>query len=513
MTSLATQLAKIKEYINLEDVQHIEKYDNFSFMVNDEKKKPYKPSKTGLAFHQCDDYVRLAIGPYGSGKSTICCAEIILRAMAMPPCLDGVRRSRWAIIRNTYGDLQDTTLKTWLEWFAGLGIIRKRMSPRINYVHEFEDGDGKIELELIFLAFDRADDLRKLKSLELSGAYLNELCELLSDALVHIKSRVTGRFPAKRDLAPENVSKVWFGIICDTNPPPTDHWLYELFEVEKPEQHTIFHQPPAMFKTDDGYEPNWDADNIDNLTAGMEYYRLMMLGQTEEYIKVYVMGEYGIVVQGQLVYTNYNDDIHSVESIDIVEGEPIFLGWDFGITCPACLLCQYVGNQLHVVKEFIGQYITVRDLYKQAVLPFLTKYCQGLAMDGVGDPANTYNGIEQLEELDVIVEKAMSNYIEPRVSAVRDFLGRLVEGKPAILISREGCPKLRQGFNGKYVFKRLRIIGVKDYKDVPDKEHPYSDIHDCLQYISMHFNGFTKEVEEEYTEWKDERGKSPVGGY
>ena len=101
-------------------------------------------------------------------------------------------------------------------------------------------------------------------------------------------------------------------------------------------------------------------------------------------------------------------------------------------------------------------------------------------------------------------------------SAVRDFLNILVDGKPGFVISRKGCPKLRQGFNGKYAYKRLKVIGEERYQDVPDKNHPHSDIHDCLQYIAMHFKIFENAFDEEdyvYEEDEEFKGKSIVGGY
>lgn len=508
MNAQTKQIEKIKENINLEEKIHLT-VDGSSFLVHDSKNKPYKPTKTGIAFHDSNAFVRLMIGPYGSGKSTACCAEIILKAIAMPACNDGVRKARWAIVRNTYGDLEATSLKTWLEWFEELGIVHRRLAPRLQYSHEFYDKNGKVELELMFIALDRPDHIRKLKSLELTGVYLNEVSEIPQLALTHFKARVN-RYPAQRDCEKD----YWSGIISDTNPPDTDHWLYELFEVTQPEGHQIYHQPPAMIKTENGYEANKEADNLENLKNGAEYYRAMMMGQSEEFIKVYVMGNYGTVVEGRHVYTNYNDDIHSTETVDLYEDETILLAWDFGIVCPACLLCQYVNGQLLVIAEFIGEYITVKELYKQSVLPFLTKYCEGLPIEAVGDPANTYNGIEQLEELGVPIEKAKTNNLEPRISSVRDFLGRLVDGKPAIIVSRSECPKLRQGFNGKYSYKRLKIIGRECYQDIPDKVHPHSDIHDCLQYAAMHYNSFNiQSSDDDDDRWEDDRGRSSVGGY
>lgn len=511
MISLRTKIEKAEKLINVSKTEHIKLLDNHSFLVNDSKCQPYIPSKTGLKFHTCDDLYRLILGPYGSGKSTICAAEIVLRAITINPCSDGIRRSRWAIVRNTYGEIETTTLKTWNEWFGELGTIHKKMSPRISYFHEFYDEKGKIELELMFLALDRPDDIGKIRSLEVTGIYINEISQVPQAAFVHLKSRIP-RFPAQRAGAGE----YWHGIICDTNPPDTDHWLYNLFEVQQPPQHVIFHQPPAILKTENGYEVNSEADNLDHLNNGngARYYEEMILGQTEEFIKVYAMGFYGTVVEGKRVYTNYNDDLHSIESVDLYEDEPILLAWDFGIVCPACLLCQYIDGRLHIVKEFIGEYITVTELYNRSVLPFLSEYCDGFTIEAVGDPANTYNGIEQLEEAGLPIEKAKSNNIEPRVSSVRGFLNCLVDGQPGFVLSRLGCPKLRQGFNGKYSYRRLKVVGEERYQDVPDKSHPHSDIHDCLQYAAMHYKMYYNSIEgSDELIFEDNRGKSKVGGY
>uniref|UniRef100_A0A6M3J1C3 Putative terminase n=1 Tax=viral metagenome TaxID=1070528 RepID=A0A6M3J1C3_9ZZZZ len=373
-------------------------------------------------------------------------------------------------MRNTYGDLEATSLKTWLEWFDTLGIVKRRLAPRLNYTHTFNDGKGPIELELMFIALDRPDDVRKLKSLELTGVYLNELSEIPQAALVHFKSRVN-RFPAERDCN-ENY---WSGIIADTNPPETDHWIYRIFEQDKPEGHRIFHQPPALIKTDTGYIVNDEADNLEHLKGGGDYYLQMIQGQTEEFIRVYCMGQYGTVVDGKRVYPQYNDDFHSIEEIEVNEFEPILLAWDYGTVSPACLVVQQVESRILAIKEFTCEYMTVKELAEQAVIPWLNRYARGMPMEVTADPADTYDGNAQLEELGLIVEAASTNRIGARIAAVADNLNLLVQGKPKLCISRQGCPKLRQGFLGKYNYRRLRVIGEEKYQDVPNKTHPFSD--------------------------------------
>ena len=190
-----------------------------------EQDKLYIPTATGNIAHLDDSFVRVIMGPYGSGKSTWAVTEIVRRACSVPIWHAGRRRSRWGIVRNTSGELSTTTLATWLAWFEDLGDVRKRQKPIMTYEHTFNDGYGIVELELLFIALDRPEDVRKIKSLELTGCYINELSEVPKAALAHMKGRVN-RYPSKAFCQ----EPYWSGIIADTNPPEDDHWIFKDFE-------------------------------------------------------------------------------------------------------------------------------------------------------------------------------------------------------------------------------------------------------------------------------------------
>ena len=112
-------------------VQHIQHLPDRTIINGYPSEKIYIPSKTGEAFALDNTFITLVIGPYGSGKSTMCVHKIVERACRMPIWSNGRRRSRWAIVRNTSGELQSTTLQTWLAWFGDLGDIRKREKPSL----------------------------------------------------------------------------------------------------------------------------------------------------------------------------------------------------------------------------------------------------------------------------------------------------------------------------------------------------------------------------------------------
>jgi len=505
-TSFNARLTRIEAMFNARSDRHITFEEARTIIHASDKDKIYIPSATGKLFHASNGFVDLVTGPYGSGKSTMCVQRIVDSSRKMPRWHNGQRRSRWAIVRNTSGELQSTTLQTWLTWFGDLGDVYKRQKPLLTYEHRFNDGHGIIELELIFIALDRPDDVRKIKSLELTGVYLNELSELPQNVLSHFKGRVNGRFPSKSFCA----EPYWSGIIADTNPPDEDHWIFRDFELNKTPSYTVFHQPSGLITNDSGdfikdkdgnYIQNPDADNAKHLSS--DYYPKLAEKQSEGFIKVYCGGKYGLVESGKRVYSEFNYDLHSVAKIEAIQGDPLYLGWDFGLT-PACVIIQISARgQVRALKEYVAEDIGIRTFAKNIVLPRLAiDFPYNKIGTSEGDPSGA-KGDEIMEELSCIGElnslgistnAATTNDPDVRINSVRYFLNLMIDGQPAFLISREGCPILVKGFMSGYHFKRMQIGGDERYQDKPNK-NKYSHPHDALQYALMPLAGKTNKPE------------------
>jgi len=489
----------LKDSISSQHFQHIKFEKDKTIIYAPDKNKIYVPSGTGKLLHDSDNFVNLVMGPYGSGKTTMCLQHIVRQACSMPYWSSGRRRSRWAIVRNTSGELYSTTLQSWLTWFSDLGDVNKRQKPLLTYEHTFNDGKGIVELELIFIALDREEDIRKIKSLEVTGVYINELSEVPQGALSHFKGRVNHRYPSRSFCS----DYYWSGIIADTNPPDVDHWIYRDFEQKSIDSYRMFHQPAGLIKSDGKWIDNPDCDNYANLqhqdknTGHMkfDYYTKLAEGQTEEFIKVYCLGEYGSVSFGKRVYPEFNSDIHAVDHIDAIQGEPIHLGWDFGLT-PACVVIQISPRgQIRVLKEYQGEDMGIRTFAKNIVIPSLQRdfpYCKiGISR---ADPSGVA-GDEIMEELSCIGElnslgidtlPASTNKIESRLGAVKYYLNMMIDGRPAIIFSKEGCPGLIKGFIKDYIFKRIAIKGEERYREEPDKNMA-SHKQDALQYSLLEF--------------------------
>lgn len=468
------------------------------------KNSQYFPSPTAKKFHNSNSMVRAILGPVGSGKSTMCCVEIMRMAMSdMVMCKDGVRRSKWAIVRNTYPQLKTTTIPTWLMWFSKLGTTR--WDSPITFSSVFYDEKGKIEMSVLFYSMDRNEDAGDVDSLEITGAYINEARGLPGEKESIILNTLMdrcARFPQRQSLVnPENLEKK---IILDSNPPSTSHWWYNIFEVVRPEKFEIFKQPSGLIKLDNGkYATNPEAENLEHLANN--YYVDGTHGKTEEHIKVQLMAQYGSFIIGERVYKSYNDDIHSVDSIDFVPGVEVVIGWDFGTT-PHCVFVQQmpIGN-VHVIKELYDDNSDVETFAKNIVKPFIDRVLPKDKFDkiiSVGDPAGIARGNTFRNCFAVLKDAlgheaipASTNDISSRIGAVQYFKEKIISGSPAYLLSRTGAKRLREGKNGGY-----------QYKEVSGEKKPlknmYSHGQDSEQYAFLYIKGEDSKAEKEVKKFK-----------
>ena len=132
-------------------------------------KLDFSTSQTVWKFLQDKSFVRGLMGPVGSGKSYACAAEIMLKAVqqvASPK--DGIKYSRFVVVRNSYPELRTTTIKTWQELFPENIWGPFRWSPPLTHHIKLPSRDGApgIDCEVIFLALDQPKDVRKLLSME-----------------------------------------------------------------------------------------------------------------------------------------------------------------------------------------------------------------------------------------------------------------------------------------------------------------------------------------------------------
>jgi hypothetical protein len=449
----------------------------------------YTAEPTLARFHADDSMFRGIMGPIGSGKSVGCALEVFLRAAAQRKGKDGIRRSRWAIIRNTYPELKETTIKTFLDWFGEITEM-KYDAPITGHIRV-----GDIDLELVFIAIDRPKDVKKLLSLELTGAWLNEARELRKTLVDAIIGRC-GRYPSKR-----KGGSSWSGVIADTNPMDDTHWWYGWAEEEKPTGYKFFRQPAALLKVKQPkgskkppeYIPNPRAENVGNQDLGFEYWLRQIAGKTQEWIKVYILGQYGTVLDGQPVFSEYNDELHCAEDkLEALGGIALALGWDFGRT-PAVIIGQLTTRgQLRIIDEVVvdagGQGMGLRSFARNVVKPYLATHYPGIPISvSCGDPSGVAKDGSDNSCFDILADEGFPSIPSPtndptaRQDAVIKFLTSTFDGEPGLLVSPTAT-YIRRGFLGGYRFAAVNISGDPSIKTAPEKNR-FSHPHDGLQYL------------------------------
>ena len=458
----------------------------------------YKPDGDVLkGFMKDDSFFRGIRGPVGSGKSVGCCVELFRRALEQKPNDDGVRKSRWAVIRNTNPQLRTTTIKTWLDWFPESDWGNFKWS--VPYTHHIKVND--LDLEVIFLALDRPEDVKKLLSLELTGIWINEAREIPKSIVDACTMRV-GRYPSMREGGAS-----WSGVICDTNAPEEDHWWAimagevpipdhipreQATMLVKPDNWKFFVQPPAMLEEKNeqkeivSYSLNKDAENRRNILG--TYYPNLIRGKTKSWIDVYVMNRLGLIQEGKPVYPDFVGQTHvATEEIPVAVGIPLYIGVDFGLT-PSAVFGQKVRGRWLIQSEIVAVdmgIVRFSELLRQEIATRFNNIDVYIYGDPAGDfraqtDENTPFNIMRGAGLKAV--PAPSNSVDLRLESVSSQLTKMADGKPAFMIDTR-CQQLIKGFQGGYCYRRMQVSGER-YEDKPEK-NMYSHVHDALQYLML----------------------------
>ncbi|MGE4292680.1 MAG: hypothetical protein AB7E32_10775 [Desulfovibrio sp.] len=442
----------------------------------------YVASPTLARFHASDAFCRGVMGPVGSGKSTAMCMELIQRAQRQAPGPGNIRRTRFAVVRNTYRELADTTLKTWLDWFPE-DLFGRFSQTSMTHVLRF----GDVRMEVLFRSLERPGDLKKLLSLELTGAWFNEAREMPKTIVDAMSDRVE-RYPPERDGG-----CTWAGVVMDTNPPDTDHWWYRLAEEQRPVGWEFFSQPGGLVeRTPDGkgprFAPNPLAENLANLPR--DYYVKRMEGKSDDHVRVYYCSKYGSVQDGKPVYPEFCTSVHvSGQTLHAVEDTPLHVGLDFGLTPAAVFGQRLVSGRWLWLGELVAEDMGMTR-FAEELRRVLAERWPGLEVLVHGDPAGMQRSqVDERTPFDILrasgidARPAPSNDPLLRREAVALPLTRMVDGKPGLLVSSE-CRVLIKGMAGAYRYRRVEITGEERYRDEPDKNR-YSHVCDAAQYLMI----------------------------
>ncbi len=437
---------------------------------------------------QSGAFGRFLLGPIGSGKTTGVLMEVVRRACSQTPGADGLRRTHFAIVRNTLTQMKMTVLRDALTW---LGPVI-RWSPSTNTLF-LETGDIRSEWFLIPLA--DPEDRRRLLSAQLTGVWINEFTEIDPDLVSDIGGRC-GRFPSG-----DAGVCTWMGIVGDSNMPNIGSGWHKLLTDARPPDYEVFIQPGGL---DDGAENlDWlvqtdrtlslPLGHPERMAQGRSYYERLIHGRSPTWVDRFVHSRFGDDPEGAAVFAStFRHSVHTVTGTAPEPSPlyPVLIGQDFGRD-PCSVFAQPGRHgEVTVLDELVAGNVALETHVTSSLLPLMmSERYAGCAFVIVGDPSGVAGGTAvELSCFDVLarhgleVYPAPTNALDYRLRAVERLAMLSVATGPMLRIDVDRCPMLVRAMSGGYRFSRLRSGQLRP---VPSKSHPASDLADCLQYIAL----------------------------
>lgn len=452
------------------------------------------PGPVAQAFFDCRKERSMIMGPFGSAKTSTLINKIFtLSVIQKPSPIDGVRYTRWLAVRDTYRQLEKTTIPSWKEWTVDKGIAPKgftggRGGNPGQHVIDLALPDGtRMHSEVHFIAIEDGNVKDILGGYNITGGWLNE-ADLVAEEVFDLLPDRCGRYPSMMHGGPS-----WKGMLCDYNAPDVDHHFYKLCEEDRPPDVGFYRQPGGM-------DP--DAENLENLPGGRAYYEGMIARNSKKpwIIARNVHNTYAYSRDGKPVYVKYDDRRHvSTVPLKPIKGLPLLLGLDAGRTPAAVIGQETPSGQVRVLREFVRHNIA-GPAFGEALGEYLGKEFPGFYCEGDADPSAVYASensddlwVEQVSNAaDITIQPALTNKLLTRLGAVESLLdGTIDAGTPRFILD-PSCKILRKGFNSGYKYRKIKngakTVGDEQYSEEPLK-NDYSHPHDALQYLAMRILG------------------------
>ena len=381
----------------------------------------FNPNPVQKAFIESRADADLFSSRFGEGKTAGLCWAIFYHTRENPG-------ANWAMIRDTWTNLQATTLEEFLYWFpAGIfgdfNKTEKVFTWRVDGM-----GEGKVR----FIGMDDPADAAKLQSLPLAGAAFDEAAPATQSG---------GIDEAVFDIALGRLRQAGmkrYAVKVATNNPDETHWTYRRFVDPGTEG----------FKSWQPTEP----ENITNLPE--DYYEKLrsQWAHRPDFIKRFLDGQYGFTQLGRQVTPEWNDSLHLATGLAPVRGVPLTLLWDFGHN-PTCLITQVTPlRHWNILESHVGEDMGVEELIEGTIKGRLAERFRKFSWKHVGDPAGT--------------TREQTSIQRSAVKAIRGALGGSWRSGPVKL--QEGLDPLkailRQSMKGIGVVRvdRVRAKEVRD---------------------------------------------------
>lgn len=364
----------------------------------------------------------------GEGKSTALSWAALYHTRHNPG-------ARHCLIRDTFENMQATTMKTFFEWFPP-GIYGTYNHSRKTFTWAEGVASGEVE----FLGMDDPQDASKLMSRELAGFGMDEPAPAVGSA---------GIDEMIFDIAMSRLRQrgmKWYTAKLAENNPDENHWTYRKFANPGTEGYKLW-QPPS-------------PENVNNLPPSY-YAELRRLWQHRpDLVRRFVEGEFGYQQIGKGVTPQWSDKLHLATGLIAMPRIELVLCWDWGHN-PTCIVTQKTPlGSWNILDCLVGEGIGAEELVKDGVVPLLAARYPKYSLRHIGDPAGN-----QREQTSIyrsparLVMKELGGHfragpvdLEGRVEPLRAVLGRVQGGKGIVQVDRERAKEVWHALRGGWHF-------------------------------------------------------------
>jgi len=408
----------------------------------------FAPNPKQKAFIESKAKADLFSSRMGEGKSAALCWAALYHTRRNPG-------AAWALIRDTFENMQATTQKEFFKWFPP-GIYGTYHTQK----KEFTWADGVAKGTVTFLGMDDPSDASKLMSRELAGIGMDEpapaagsagIDEMIFDiAISRLRQQKMG----------------WYALKLAENNPDEQHWSYRRFVSPGTDGFVVW-QPER-------------PENEQNLPP--EYYAELrrVWAHRPDLVRRFIEGEFGFQLEGKSVTPQWSDRLHLATGLYPLKNLLVHVLWDFGHN-PTFIATQRtpMGNWF-VLDALVGEDIGVEELISEAIRPLLAERYRGLSLAHIGDPAGRQR--EQTSIMRSAVKLIRSSLggswrsgpvrLSERIEPLRAVLSRAPGGRGIVQVDRSRAIAVWQALRGGWHFhvSRSGIVSGEPVKNM--HSHP-----------------------------------------
>ena len=339
--------------------------------------------------------------------------------------------AHWALVRDTWENMQATTLKEFFKWFPPGVFGTFHHTKRL-----FTWAEGVAKGEVTFLGMDEPNDASKLMSRELAGIGIDEPAPAVGsvgvDEMIFDIGLSRLRQPGMK----------WYCMKLAENNPDEAHWTYRRFVQPGSEDFKVW-QPPS-------------PENTANLPPSYYAELRKVWSHRPDLFRRFVDGEFGFQQVGKSVTPQWSDKIHLSHNLVPVPRVDLHLLWDFGHN-PTCIITQKTPQGFWLILDaFVGDGIGVEELIIHSIKPLLADKYRRYSLNHIGDPSGKMREQTSIHRSAVrLLKKELGGSwrdgpVKPfeRIDPLCAVLSRVQSGKAIVQVDKGNAGAVWQALRG-----------------------------------------------------------------